>query len=161
MLRISKLTDYGTVLLTCMARQPAQRFSAQELAEHTQVAAPTVAKLLKALVRAGLLASQRGSHGGYTLARTPDRISAVDIIDAIEGPVALTECATEHSNCSIEADCAVGHNWQRINAGIRRALEGVTLADFTRPMTVPIIDMREQNREQNRKSGAMRRDRGQ
>lgn len=142
MLRMSKLTDYGTVLLTYMAREPERLFSAQELAERTRLAPPTVAKLLKALGRAGLLDSQRGAHGGYTLARPPAEISAVDIIDAIEGPVALTECATGHSTCSIEAACAVGHNWQRINAGIRNALQAVTLAELTRPMAVPLVDLR-------------------
>jgi FeS assembly SUF system regulator len=144
MLRLSKMTDYGTVVLTRMAREPGRLFSAQELAEYTHVAQPTVAKLLKALVRAGVLESQRGARGGYTLARPPESISAVDIIDAIEGPVALTECASGHSNCSIEQDCSVGHNWQRINLGIRRALEGVTLAELARPMAVPLIDLRAQ-----------------
>lgn len=146
MLRMSKLTDYGTVLLAYMAREPERLFSAQELAEKTQLAAPTVAKLLKALGKAGLLDSQRGAHGGYALARAPADISAVDIIDAIEGPVALTECATGHSTCNIEAGCGVGHNWQRINAGIRNALKAVTLAELTRPMAVPLIDLRAQRR---------------
>src|SRR5688572_12038224 len=126
MLRMSKLTDYGTVVLAHMARAPAQRFTAAELAERTGLAAPTVAKLLKALNRAGLLDSTRGAHGGYALARAPEQISAVEIIDAIEGPVALTECATGHSTCTIQADCSVGSNWQHINTGIRRALENVS-----------------------------------
>ncbi len=146
MLRISKMTDYGTVVLTRMARDPGARFSAQELAADTHVAAPTVAKLLKVFVRAGLLDSRRGARGGYALARAPERISAVEIIDAIEGPVAITECASGHSHCSIEHDCSVGHNWQRINAGIRRALHDVTLADFVKPMTVPLMDLRKQPR---------------
>lgn len=140
------MTDYGTVVLTRMAQEPARRYSAQELADATQVAAPTVAKLLKAFVRAGLLDSRRGAHGGYALDREPAAISAVAIIDAIEGPIALTECASGHSHCSIEHDCSVGHNWQRINAGIRRALEEVTLADFVKPMAVPLMDFRTFNR---------------
>jgi FeS assembly SUF system regulator len=139
---MSKLTDYGTVLLTQMAREPDRLFSSQELADKTQIASPTVAKLLKALTKAKLLESKRGAHGGYSLARPPEDISAVDIIDAIEGPVALTECATGAGNCDIEAACSVGHNWQRINTGIRAALKAVTLAQLTRPMAVPIIDMR-------------------
>lgn len=142
MLRISKMTDYGTVVLTRMARQPTRRYSAQELADATGIGAPTVAKLLKIFVRAGLLDSRRGAQGGYALARNPDAISAVAIIDAVEGPVALTECATGHSHCSIEHECSVGDNWQRINTGIRRALEDVTLADFVKPITVPLMDFR-------------------
>lgn len=142
MLRMSKLTDYGTVILAEMARMPARRFSAQELADRTRVTAPTVAKILKAFTRAGLLDSRRGAHGGYLLARAPEVISAVEIIDAIEGPVALTECASEDGACSIELGCSVGHNWQNINLGIRRALEGISLAQLVRPMAVPIVDMR-------------------
>lgn len=142
---MSKLTDYGTVVLAQMARAPDRQFTAPELAELTGVAAPTVAKLLKALGRAGLLDSQRGAHGGYSLARPPEEISAVEIIDAIEGPVALTECATGHSNCTIQADCSVGSNWQQINTGIRRALENVSLAELTRPMPIPILDLRKRH----------------
>jgi FeS assembly SUF system regulator len=145
MLRMSKLTDYGTVVLAQMARAPERRFTAPELAEATGVAAPTVSKLLKALNRAGLLDSTRGAHGGYALARPPERISAVEIIDAIEGPVALTECATGHSNCTIQADCSVGGNWQQINTGIRRALEQVSLAELTRPMAIPLLDLRQRH----------------
>lgn len=137
------MTDYGVVLLARMAREPGRLFTAHALAEQTRIAAPTVAKLLKSLAGAGLLESRRGAQGGYHLARTPDRISAVEIIDAIEGPVALTECASEASQCSIETGCAVGHNWQRINEGIRRALESVTLESLTRPMAVPLIDFRD------------------
>ncbi len=145
MLRMSKLTDYGTVVLAKMAGAPDKRFTAHELADLTGLAAPTVSKLLKALNRAGILDSQRGAHGGYSLARSPERISAVDIIDAIEGPVALTECSTGHSNCTIQADCSVGSNWQQINTGIRRALENVSLAELTRPMPIPLIDLRKRH----------------
>jgi FeS assembly SUF system regulator len=143
MLRMSKLTDYGTVVLAEMARDPARRRSAHELAECTGIAAPTVAKLLKALVHAGVLDSRRGAQGGYRLASPPERISAAEVIDALEGPVALTECATGHSACSIESGCAVGHNWQRINLGIRHALEGISLAELIRPMPIPLIDFRD------------------
>ena len=140
------MTDYGTVVLTRMAQQPTRRYSAQELADATRIGAPTVAKLLKIFVRAGLLDRRRGAQGGYALARDPAEISAVAIIDAVEGPVALTECATGDSHCSIEHDCSVGHNWQRINVGIRRALEDVTLADFVKPISVPLLDLRKQPR---------------
>jgi FeS assembly SUF system regulator len=130
MLRISKLTDYGAVILACLASQPDRLWTAAEVAERTHVAAPTVSKLLKKLHRAGLVASTRGSHGGYQLARAASEITAAHILDALEGPFAITECSGEHSTCGLESDCRVGHAWQRINAAIRRALTDISLAQL-------------------------------
>ncbi|HET9679953.1 MAG TPA: SUF system Fe-S cluster assembly regulator [Gammaproteobacteria bacterium] len=135
MLRLSKLTDYGTVLLAELAQEPASLRSAAELAEKTRLALPTVSKLLKLLTRGGLVNSTRGAQGGYTLARDPGAISAVQIIDAIEGPVAITECSSDHSNCNLQANCGVGTNWQRINIAIREALQDIKLAQLARPVT--------------------------
>lgn len=137
MLRLSKLTDYGTVVLAEMARQPERRHSAAELATTLHLAAPTVSKLLKQFARGGLVKSQRGAKGGYSLARPPEEITAVQIIDAIEGPVAITQCSMSHSRCGIESVCGVGHNWQRISLAIRGALSGVTLAQLARPVALP------------------------
>ncbi|HEY1771745.1 MAG TPA: SUF system Fe-S cluster assembly regulator [Gammaproteobacteria bacterium] len=137
MLRLSKLTDYGTVVLAEMARDPARLYSAAELATALHLAPPTVAKLLKQFTRGGLIKSQRGAKGGYTLARPAEDISAVQIIDAIEGPVAITQCSMSHSRCGIEAVCGIGHNWQRISLAIRGALSGVTLAQLARPVSPP------------------------
>ena len=137
MLRLSKLTDYGTVVLAEMARQPERRHSASELAAALHLAAPTVSKLLKQLAKGGLVKSQRGAKGGYSLARPPEEITAVHIIDAIEGPVAITQCSMSHSRCGIESVCGVGHNWQRISLAIRDALRGVTLAQLSRPVALP------------------------
>jgi FeS assembly SUF system regulator len=133
MLRLSKLTDYGTVLLAWLARQPDALHSAADVAAGTRLAEPTVRKLLKRLARAGLVTSQRGAHGGYSLARAPDSIHAVEIIDALEGRVALTECSGDHSRCDLESRCGVGPNWQAINHAVRTALEQVTLAELARP----------------------------
>ena len=133
MLRLSKLTDYGTVVLAHMAREPESVHTAADVAEATHVAAPTVSKLLKLLTRGGLLVSQRGANGGYLLARAPEAISAVDIIDAIEGGFGITECAGDHSQCGLESHCDVGGAWQRINVAIRNALKGVTLHELARP----------------------------
>ena len=127
MLRISKLTDYATVILGLMARGPANLFSAAEIAERTRIGLPTVSKLLKELQRAGLVTSARGPRGGYQLAREPAAISAAAIIDAVDGPVALTECAAHGSHCELEASCGVGGAWQRVNAAIRHALDDVNL----------------------------------
>lgn len=144
MLRVSKLTDYATVVLAEMARAPEQVHTAPDLAARTHLARPTVSKLLKLLARGGLLTSYRGAHGGYLLAFTPERISAASIIDTVEGPVAMTECGLEHHQCELEHVCGVGPHWQRINRAVRAALEEVSLADLAGSSTIPLqpIDLR-------------------
>ncbi|MGI9246605.1 MAG: Rrf2 family transcriptional regulator, partial [Steroidobacteraceae bacterium] len=102
MLRNSKLTDYGTVILSCLAAAPSDR-----------------------------LTSTRGARGGYELARPAAAISAAEIIDAIEGPVAITECSGAHSTCAHEVSCSTGSAWQRINGAIRRSLDEITLAQLS------------------------------
>ncbi len=130
MLRMSKMTDYGTVVLATLAERPGEVFSASELAESTQLNEPTVRKILKTLTRAQLVDSFRGQQGGYTLSMSADDISAARILDALEGPITLTECSAEQSNCAISSCCTVGRSWQRINVQIRRALENVSLAQL-------------------------------
>ena len=130
MLRISKLTDYATVILADLAQDPEHLHTATLLAEQTRVAPPTVSKLLKQLQRAGLVTSTRGLHGGYQLAKPATQISAAAILDALEGPVALTDCSAGHGNCDLEATCRVGKVWQRLNLAIRRSLYEVTLAQM-------------------------------
>jgi FeS assembly SUF system regulator len=129
---MSKLTDYGTVVLAHLADVDHKFASAAEVAGSTGVALPTVSKLLKALAKAGLVTSTRGSHGGYRLSRGAADISAAEIIDALEGPVSITECSSSHSLCDFESICTVGAAWQRINVAIRRALTDVSLADLLR-----------------------------
>lgn len=130
MVRISRLTDYATVILATLAGEPDRVQNATMLAERTRIAAPTVSKLLKQLQRAGLVASTRGQHGGYQLARPAAQISAAAILDALEGPVALTDCAVGQGQCEIEESCRVGRMWQRLNAAIRRSLSEVSLAQL-------------------------------
>jgi len=127
MLRMGKLTDYATVVLANLAQEPARHRAAAELAERTRLTRPTVSKVLKGLQRAGLVISSRGSQGGYRLARAPAEITAAQILDVFEGPIAITECSSASSQCGIERLCRVGGAWQRINSAIRRALEDVTL----------------------------------
>jgi FeS assembly SUF system regulator len=129
-LRISKLTDYGTVVLAQLANRPGRLSSAAEVAAATGIALPTVSKLLKALARAKLVKSARGAQGGYALARDATAISAADVIDALEGPVSITECSSSNSHCDFESVCKVGGAWQRINFAIRRALDDISLADL-------------------------------
>ena len=130
MLRMSKLTDYGTMVLAQLAASDAGWTTAGQVAEATHLGPPTVSKLLKALVHSGLVVSSRGVQGGYALARPPAAISAAEILDALEGPVAITECSSGSGGCDLESYCRVGMAWQRINSSIRKALEGVSLADL-------------------------------
>ncbi|HSD73853.1 MAG TPA: SUF system Fe-S cluster assembly regulator [Steroidobacteraceae bacterium] len=131
MLRISKLTDYATVILACLASAPDRLHAAAEVAEQTRLSLPTVSKLLKTLQRAGLVTSARGSHGGYQLTRPATAISAAAILDALEGgPVAITECSGKDSHCGIEHVCRVGRAWQRVNLAIRRTLNDISLAQL-------------------------------
>ena len=139
MLRISKLTDYATALMTLLAAMPERRVSAQQLAAESGLPLPTVAALLKRLGRAGLVRGSRGVAGGYSLVRPPKEISVAEIIAVIEGPVALTECALGDGNCSLEGDCTTRANWRQISRAVQVALEAVSLADMARPLgkTVP------------------------
>lgn len=132
MLRMSRLTDYGLVLLTHLASDDPQRLhNARELAVAAHLPLPMVSKILKVLAREGFLASHRGIKGGYTLARPAAEMSVVDVIDALEGPIALTECGT--GSCDREARCAVRAPWQRINRVVRKSLEDVRLSDLIAP----------------------------
>jgi FeS assembly SUF system regulator len=130
MLRISRLTDYATVLLAALAGEPERVQTATALAEQTHIAAPTVSKLLKQLQRSGLVTSTRGLNGGYQLSKPAAQISAAAILDALEGPVALTDCSAGHGHCEIEDSCRVGRVWQRLNLAIRRSLNDVSLAQL-------------------------------
>jgi FeS assembly SUF system regulator len=134
MIRLSRLSDYGIVLMACLAEQPAEsQLSSREIAERTQLPLPAVSKILKALTRKGLLHSQRGPRGGYSLARRPDHINVVDMITALEGPIGLTECTLHPGQCLQEASCHVRKPWQQINHVVRSALARVTLAELTTP----------------------------
>lgn len=130
MLRISRLTDYGTLVLAHLSSHQGTPTSASDVAAATGIALPTVSKLLKLLARASLVNSTRGAQGGYRLARHAAEISAADIIDALEGPVHITECSAEDNSCDLEAVCNVGGAWQRINVAIRHALGEINLNDL-------------------------------
>lgn len=138
MLRLSKLSDYATVIMARLARDPGRHFSAAEIAGTVGIAAPTVSKLLKTLTRAGLLLSQQGSRGGYALARAPEEISLAQVIDAVEGPLGIVECGVEQGLCAYELGCQVRVNWQRVNRVIRDALEGIKLGEFAQPAFQPV-----------------------
>jgi FeS assembly SUF system regulator len=134
MLRLSKLTDYAVAVLNrlgdcqedgeCVQTSPG-------LSAATGVPEPTVAKVLKALAAASLVSSQRGARGGYRLARPLDAVTVVDVIVAIEGPIALTACVDGGGGCcEVERHCAMRGRWEPVNDAIRAALSRITLADM-------------------------------
>ena len=138
MLRLSKLADYGTQVMTYMARDQAVH-SASEVAAELGIAAPTVSKILKMLVRKNLVASVMGAKGGYLLARLPSEISVAEIIDAMDGPISITECSGT-TTCGRESTCTTRSNWQGINHIIQDALEKVNLAEMIAPKP-QVVDM--------------------
>ncbi len=133
MLRISKLSDYAIVLLTAMAEQDAAIVNAGSLARATGLARPTVTKLLKVLAFHGMLVSIQGRNGGYRLAVPPGDISMQQIIEAVDGPIAITECNQATGDCTIEQSCQSRRHWRRINQAVRQALADVKLSQLIHP----------------------------
>lgn len=133
MFRLSKLADYATLVMTCIARGEHQVYTAVRIAEQLPLAAPTVSKILKTLRRAGLLVSYQGAHGGYRLAHPAREITIAQVVDAIEGSTGVTECISSPGLCRLEGDCLVQTHWQRIDDQIRATLDGYTLADMAAP----------------------------
>jgi len=137
MLRLSKLTDYGTVAMAHFARHPDRIHAAAELAVSIGVAMPTASKILKMLARADLLRSVRGARGGYMLARPAGEISVAEVIDAMEGPIGVTECSAIPGLCAQEGSCSIRGNWQRINRVIHDALDQMALTELAQPAFKP------------------------
>ena len=135
MLRLTKLTDYGIVLMAYIAFDESDSAqTARDLAELSGLPLPTVSKVLKSLGRGGLLTSHRGKNGGYTLARKAESISVAEMLEALEGPLALTDCSTDATAaCEIEPSCPVKSNWRLINTAVREALSQVKLSELSRP----------------------------
>ncbi len=136
MIRLSKLADYGIVLLCRIAAErPGKIHAAKDLAAATAIPLPTVSKMTKALARAGLLVSHRGVDGGFALGRPAHEISVAQVVEALDGPIGMTDCVRdEHSGCGIEPSCGVRGHWDRISATIRKALDGLTIAEMARPV---------------------------
>ncbi len=139
MLRLSRLADYGVMVMAHVAAAPAAVHNAVDAATATGLPGPTVAKLMAKLARAGLLASHRGAKGGYRLSRSPCEISVAEIVIALDGPIALTQCSTHAANpaspsaCDRESLCVSRRGINRINSAIRQALEDVSLAELAKP----------------------------
>jgi FeS assembly SUF system regulator len=135
MLRVSRLTDYGTLVMSQTARAPQRVHSANDLAAVLGLGTPTVSKILKSLARHELVGSVRGLRGGYSLKRAPENITIADVVDALEErPFGLTECSATSGLCDIEDACRIRTNWRSISGIVRRALEEVTLADMVGPL---------------------------
>lgn len=134
MLRISKMTDYAIMVMVQLNASKGEVLSAQALAERSRLELPTVSKVLKLLVKDGLVESYRGPSGGYSMKQDARDISVAKIIAAIEGPIAMTECSVEEGLCAQEAMCSLRGNWQRISMAVAEAMEGVSLAEMSRPL---------------------------
>ena len=135
MIKLSRLTDYGVVVMVQMAQRIDTTQNAPEIAAATGVPAPTVSKLLKLLTKNGLVESRRGINGGYTLTKSIENITAADIIEALEGPVTLTACVDgSAADCGVAPLCPMRGGWERVNQTIRSSLEGLTLAELSQPL---------------------------
>ena len=134
MLRISKLTDYAILMMVEMARD-GEMLSAHVLAERIHVEVPTASKVLKLLAGNGLLLSYRGANGGYRIRHAAAGVSVAEVIAAIEGPIAMTECSVEEGLCSQEDQCGLRSNWQRISQAVAQALRDVSLAEMSAPIS--------------------------
>lgn len=138
MIRMTRLTDYGIMLLTLFARDGKHQMkSARDLAAEARLPLPTVSKILKLLARHGLLEAHRGVRGGFTLSRKSDDITMAEVIDALEGPIGVTDCCAPSSDCGIEKSCIVKSNWMKINRVVLEALDRITLAEMTQPILLP------------------------
>ena len=133
-MRLSNLADYAVVMLAAAARAGSTRLSATSLAEETGLPLPTVQKLVGRLAAAGVIVSSRGTGGGFDLARSPENISLADIVEAVEGPIAMTACVEQgRHDCALETDCRVKPHWGAVNDALKGALAGVSLATLSSP----------------------------
>ncbi|MBV8907755.1 MAG: SUF system Fe-S cluster assembly regulator [Sphingomonas sp.] len=132
-MRLSHLADYAVVLMTAAARRPAgARLSATELAAETGVALPTAQKLMGQLAACGLLSSVRGAGGGFALARPSEAISLADIVEAVEGPIAMSACSDGKFDCALDAHCRVKPHMGIVGTAVRGALGAVSLTELAR-----------------------------
>ncbi|MEX1035109.1 MAG: SUF system Fe-S cluster assembly regulator [Sneathiella sp.] len=131
MIKLSKMTDYGVVIMSEMARLPGRTMTAPDVSLHTGLPVPTAAKILRILAKSPFLTSHRGAHGGYHLTRDAEAITIAEIVRAMEGPVAVTSCVDDSiEDCSVQSCCPMRGGWEKINRALNTALENVTLADM-------------------------------
>jgi FeS assembly SUF system regulator len=135
MIRLSRLTDYAVTLLTQMVSEDERLWTTASLADRTGLPMPTVSKVLKQLTKSGILNTQRGATGGYRLIRPAASVTVAAIVEAMDGPIALTECSDggDHQ-CGVEPICPMNGHWNKVNRAVKGALETVSLADMLRPV---------------------------
>lgn len=138
MLRLSKMTDYSTVVLQYLATHQNGIHSTKDIAEQVSLSAPTVSKILKLLQSAQIVSSIQGVKGGYKLAKSPESVSIADLIIAMEGSLALTDCAEHNHKCDKESTCGMRDNWLNLNNIVLNSLRQVTLADMSKPTAQPV-----------------------
>ncbi len=146
MLRITRLSDYAVRVLCTMYQVAGDRaFSARAAAQATGLPLPAVSKILKRLAQRSIVVSQRGSLGGYRMPRQPAQIALSEVVDALEGPFAFTDCGNgkdDGPGCEYRASCAVQANWARVSSVVRRALASVTIADMLSPGRRALVPLR-------------------
>ena len=130
MLRIGKMTDYALVIMNRLAKSPASLLRMEQVSESTQLGLPTVRKLMRQLVAAGLVRSERGAKGGYQLARLPEMISIAQIVSAVEGPLAITECCDDDGGCELSGGCEVESHMPTLNHLIAKMMDTISLSDM-------------------------------
>ena len=132
MLKLSKKADYGLIAVKHLAAHGADgACSASGISEAVGISAPLMAKVLQKLARAGLVVSRHGSGGGYQLARDPRKISAFEVIDAIDGPLMITSCVTSHGNCDQSNTCTVREPLRKVNESILQVLRAVSISQMS------------------------------
>ncbi len=141
MIRLSRLTDYAITLLSYVGKDSEELWTAASLAEKSGLTMPTVAKVLKLLAKGGLVSAQRGAIGGYKLVQSPGKVSIAEIIEIMDGPIAITKCAHGSTQkCNIKSFCLMSSGWNRVNSAIRDALDDVSLAEMIDPSLALTLD---------------------
>jgi len=136
MIRLSRLTDYAVALLSLMGKgDSALLWAAPDVTQQSGLPLPTVSKILKLLAKSGLVTAHRGAAGGYRLARPVAQISIADVIEAMDGPIALTDCSegSAHVSCNVENICPMSQGWNKVNRAVRLTLSNMSLAELSAP----------------------------
>lgn len=137
MLKLTRKADYGLIALKHLAAREQTTASAKEMADSYGIPLPLLSKVLQKLARTGFLRSVQGTNGGYRLARDPHQITTLEVIRAIDGPVLLTACLTEHGKCEHQERCSVRQPLRKVHEGILRLLHSITIADIANETDVP------------------------
>ncbi|MBE0660480.1 MAG: Rrf2 family transcriptional regulator [Bryobacteraceae bacterium] len=132
MLKLTKKADYGLISLKHLALlEIGKTASAKEIAEAYRIPAPILAKVLQQLVRHGFLVSEQGTNGGYRLSKDPSMMTTLEVIRAIDGPIILTNCFTEHGECGLASKCSVREPLRKVHEGILKLLDSITIHDLS------------------------------